>query len=411
MMDIHPKILSSIRKLDHWIDGNGWPGWDPYDIKGKRWVIKLASKSNQSLLFKYLRETAYEKFYCFPQSSRRLLHIKPDINPKAMGLFASGYLDLYKLTGEKDFLIKSEYCITWLLENAVYHKGGMGWGYPFDWQSTEFIPRGTPNGIVTTMAGKAILEYFEFTGDEKYLKICTDICQFLLSLPTDTINNKLLCFSYTPLFINHVHNLNLFIAEYLLRIGKLINKPEWEELAIMAVNYTISAQNNDGSFDYNGPPEKPMHFIDHYHTGFVLRNLHSIWGLTHKDYVFTALQRCYNHYMQNFFHDEVIPKVKPDQLYRIDIHSCSESILCLSELSEVFPESLIKAGKVLDWTISNLQDPAGYFYYGYLRSRLTGIVFKSKIPYMRWGQAWMLKAICKYLEMTKQNHPISFNDR
>jgi rhamnogalacturonyl hydrolase YesR len=179
----------------------------------------------------------------------------------------------------------------------------------------------------------------------------------------------------------------------------------------MAVNYTISAQNNDGSFDYNGPPEKPMHFIDHYHTGFVLRNLHSIWGLTHKDYVFTALQRCYNHYMQNFFHDEVIPKLKPDQLYRIDIHSCSESILCLSELSEVFPESLIKAGKVLDWTISNLQDPAGYFYYGYLRSRLTGIVFKSKIPYMRWGQAWMLKAICKYLEMTKQNHPISFNDR
>ncbi len=221
-------ILHSLNKLDHWIKENGWSGWDPYDIKGKSWVIKLASRSNQNLFYKYILEIIYEIFYSFPQSSRRLLHIRPDLNPKAMGLLASGYLDLYKLTGEHNFLTNSEFCIKWLIENASYHKDGIGWGYPFDWQSTEFIPKGTPNGIVSTIVGKAILEYFEFTGDEKYLQICTDICRFLVSLPTDTVNNELLCFSYTPLFINHVHNLNLFIAEYLLRISKLINKSEWE---------------------------------------------------------------------------------------------------------------------------------------------------------------------------------------
>jgi hypothetical protein len=180
-----------------------------------------------------------------------------------------------------------------------------------------------------------------------------------------------------------------------LGVSKLINKPEWEELAMKAVNYTISAQNEDGSFDYNGPPEKPLNFVDHYHTGFILRMLLSIWKLTHKEYVY----------------NEIIPKLKPDRLYRIDIHSCSESILCLSELSVTFPDSSIKAGKILEWTIQNLQDHQGYFYYGYLKNRFTGIVFKSKIPYIRWGQAWMLRAISKFLITTQHNHPLSFNDR
>jgi len=349
-----------------------------------------------------LREIIYEIFYCFPQFSRKLLHIQPDVNPKAMSLFASGYLDLYKITGNEKSLLKSEYCINWLIKNASHKNEGTGWGYPFDWQSTEFIPRGIPNGIVTSAAGTAILEYYEFTHDEKYLKICIDICRFLISLPTDTINNNLLCFSYTPLFINHVHNLNLFVAEYLLRISKLINHPEWEKLAMMAVNYTLSAQNTDGSFDYNGPPEKPMNLIDHYHTGFVLRMLHSIWKLTQKDHIYHALKRCYEHYIQKFFHNDIIPKLKPDKLYRIDIHSCSESIICLSELSDIFPESLERAGKIIEWTIRNLQDQEGYFYYGFLKSRLTGIVFKSKIPYIRWGQAWMLRAMSKFLMKTKQ---------
>lgn len=411
MAETFPTIFHSMKKIDSWIDRNGWAGWDPYDIKGKEWVIKLTSKSNHNLIYSYLREIIYELFYTFPISSRKLLRIQPDLNPKAMGLFASGYLDLYKLTGDNIFLTKSEYCIKWLLDNASYLKNGIGWGYPFDWQSNGFIPKGTPNGIVTTTVGKALLEYFKFKGDEKYLKICTDICRFLVSLPADIFDERLLCFSYTPLFINHVHNLNLFVAEYLLSISRLINKPEWEELAMMAVDYTISAQNPDGSFDYNGPPEKQMNFFDHYHTGFVLRMLYSIWVQTRKEEVYNALKRCYDHYIQNFFYKEIIPKLRPDKLYRIDIHSCSESILCLTELSDIFPGSMEKAGKILDWTINNLQDPEGYFYYGYLKSRFTAIIFKSKIPYIRWGQAWMLRAISKFLITMQNTHSKTIHDK
>lgn len=409
-MEINPSILGSVKRLDLWIEKNGWAGWDPYDIKGKSWVIKLAYDAKTSFFNKYLLELIYEIFYYFPCSSRKVMHIQPGINAKAMGLFASGYLDLFKLTGENNFLEKTRYCIEWLLKNASNYKNGIGWGYPFDWQSNDLVPKGTPNGIVSTVAGKAMLDYYEFSGDEKYLKICTDICRFLVSLPTDIINDNQLCFAYTPLFLNHIHNLNLFIAEYLIRVSKLINKPEWEYMAMKAINYTISDQNDDGSFDYNGPPEKHMNFIDHYHTGFILRMLHSIWIQTKNENVHSALNLCYDHYTSNFFHDKFIPKLKPDKIYRIDIHSCSESIFCLSELSKTFPDSIIKAGKILDWTINNLQDPEGYFYYGFIRSRITGIVFKSKIPYIRWGQAWMLRAMSKYLICSEQNNTHASDD-
>jgi hypothetical protein len=87
----------------------------------------------------------------------------------------------------------------------------------------------------------------------------------------------------------------------------------------------------------------------------------------------------------------------PHRKYRIDIHSCAESINCLSELSETFPEGLVLAERILDWTIINLRSKEGYFYYGILKSRFTDKPFKSKIAYLRWGQAWMLKALSSFL--------------
>jgi hypothetical protein len=69
----------------------------------------------------------------------------------------------------------------------------------------------------------------------------------------------------------------------------------------------------------------------------------------------------------------------------------------------MFPEAIQKAENVLNWSIKDLQDNKGYFYYGILKSRLTGIRFRSKIPYIRWGQAWMLRAISRYLLIRKQS--------
>ncbi len=139
------------------------------------------------------------------------------VNAKAMGLFATSFLSYYTITKNEDYLLKAEECINWLITNRIETNDGIGWGYPFDWQSTKKIPAYTPNGIVTTAAGEAFWEFYKFTNDSTYLDYCIQIAGFLNSLPIDKINNAI-CFSYTPVFTNHVHNLNLFVAEFLLKI-------------------------------------------------------------------------------------------------------------------------------------------------------------------------------------------------
>lgn len=404
MGEIPSEILKCVLKLDSWITQNGWKGYDPYDIKAVPWVLNLTEKGNNSRFWALFRELVFEFFYTFPLFSRNLLRINRDINPKAMGLFSTGYLDLYKITDDKAFLEKSLYCLDWLMNSKIKINGGSGWGYPFEWQSGQRIPRNTPNGIVTTAVGDAFWNFYQYTNDKKYLDECTRICRFLVSLPVDKIDAERICFSYTPVFMNHVHNLNLFVAEFLIKTGMKVNNSDWIKSGKRAVNYTVSSQLEDGLFDYNGPPEPAQKHYDNYHTGFVLRMLHSICQLIEREDVKLALKKSYNNYISNFFDGETIPKLTPQKKYRIDIHSCAESILCLSTLSDIFPEAIQRAGKILNWSIKNLQDNSGYFYYGILKSRLTGLKFRSTIPYLRWGQAWMLRAISRYLLIMKQSH-------
>ncbi len=388
--------VESIIKLKSWLNKNGYAGFDPYDVKAHPLLLKITEKSADSRTYTVLRELMFEWIYTFPRLARKLLGIKPEINAKAMGLFASSYLTLYQITKEEANLEKAGECIEWLIQNKVETGQGIGWGYPFDWQSTQLVPAFTPNGIVTTAAGDAFWKYYKQTNDSKYLEYCKQIAGFLNALPLDQ-TPKGICFSYTPLFKNHVHNLNLFVAEFLIRVGLETENRKWIDLGNSAVDYTITSQNTDGSFDYNGPPEKPQNFVDNYHTGFVLRMLHSIWKMTSRKDVFLALKKGYHHYRDNFFENGEVPKFLPDRKYRIDIHSSAESINCLSELSITFDDSLDLAERVLNWTTSHMQSKKGYFYYAILKSRFIFVPFTSKIPYIRWGQAWMLKAISNYL--------------
>ena len=51
--------------------------------------------------------------------------------------------------------------------------------------------------------------------------------------------------------------------------------------------------------------------------------------------------------------------------------------------------------KTFEWTIENMQDERGFFYFQKNRT------FTSRIPYMRWSQAWMFYAMTFYLKSNK----------
>jgi hypothetical protein len=398
-------IEESIVLLDGWVEKNGWNGYDPYDIKGN---------PNYRLLYRYLSESGSptikiikiaienSEVIC-PLLMRKIFRVQKQVNPKGMGLFARAYIDLYKSTNVKKYQDKAKHIFDWLRENPSKGYSGLCWGYPFDWQSYHFLPKATPSSVVSACIGDAFFGYYRVFRNRRYLDICQRICNFFINdLNVDYISKDKICFSYTPIDKHHVHNANLFAAEFLIRIGNEIGSKKYIDLGKKALNYTLCEQNQDGSFYYFGSQdetlynlsEEELRRIDHYHTGFVLRSLSSIYKTIQDKNLFYRIQKCYRHYSQNLFENKTIPKFTPDSKYPINIHSCAEAILCMSTLCDLFPDALEHAQNVFLWTKSNMQNKEGWFIYMIINMK--GIKWKVRIPYIRWGQAWMLRALSQY---------------
>jgi hypothetical protein len=105
-----------------------------------------------------------------------------------------------------------------------------------------------------------------------------------------------------------------------------------------------------------------------------------------------ALQRGYEFWRERFFLADGWPKYYHDSLYPADAHAAATAIITLLELQGLDRSALPLAEKIATWTIRNLRDRRGFFYYQRRR------FFTIHTPYMRWTQAWMLYALARLLE-------------
>lgn len=383
-------LEKAINELDAWVTNHGWAGYDPYDIRGQDWFVNLFGK--QTWLHRKFRGLLFLIEHNMPPMSlRKILNVKKEINAKGMGLLATAYLCLSSTSGRRDYVLRAEQILDWLKQNSSHGYPGISWGYPFHWQSRIMIPRGTPSVVVTGIVGDAWLDHFKITGSGSSLGIAHLIAEFLLNgLNRHEKCGNQLCFSYTPMDHFKVHNANLFGAAFLSRLGIVTNHDLYIDVAMKAVRYTLSEQNEDGSFNYWSA--EPSSIIDHYHTGFILRHLHTIYKMTNESVILKSLHQGYSFYLKNFFTPSGIPKFTPTSLYPINIHSCSEAILTLSQLGNDYG-GFDKVEAVLDFTISKMRSKKGY-YIAEIRNRF-GIKQKIEVPYMRWAQCWMFLALAR----------------
>ena len=80
-----------------------------------------------------------------------------------------------------------------------------------------------------------------------------------------------------------------------------------------------------------------------------------------------------------------------DRRYPIDIHCVAQSIITPIVLRHLCADNIGLSETVFRWTMDNMWDPRGFFYYRVLRF---GTIRTS---YMRWSQAWMLLAMATLL--------------
>jgi len=325
--------------------------------------------------------------------------VKKATNAKAMALFARGYFNLYRCFKEEMYLGKALACLNWLEENYCRGYSGYCWGYPFDWWSGGGVlfPKGTPSGVVSSIAGHAFLDGFDVLGEEKYLKVAEGVCSFVVNDLNRALSNGNICFSYTPLDDYEVHNANLWCASLLCRVAFHTKNHLFEKLATNAVKFTVGDQREDGAWYYwnikyaKQKGIKNESTIDNYHTGFLIECLIDCDKYVSSLDVKENFEKAAEFYVNNFVEKGGAAKLRPKKSYPVGVHGCAQTIITLTKLSEINNQYLDVGKKVALWTIRNMQDEAGFFYYRLYRWRA------DRTPYIRWGEAWMLKALSDIL--------------
>lgn len=389
------RVVESFLKLKRYCESEEYKGWDPYDGLNSRVFNALPFKK-----WNVARLIWIQGFKRSPINFRKLLLVPKQHNSKGLALFLSGYCNLYSVAkkGDESFgsIIDVEQRIRFiadlLIERSNTNYSGACWGYNFPWQArlSFLFPKETPTIVATSFCVDGLLKAYEITKDERYLKSAKSATKFVVNDLNRTVLKKGFLFSYSPLKGNDtVINASLLGAKILSQVYQYTKYEEHKELATETIKACCNLQSNDGSWVYGLMPVQS--WIDSFHTGYnldAIQTYQDITGdLTFNDNIKLGLK----YYLQTFFLDDGTPKYYHNKIYPIDIHCPGQLLVTLSK-TKSFTQNEALAEKVIQWTVNNMQDSKGYFYYQLKKG------VSSKISYMRWSNAFMFNAISNYLK-------------
>ncbi|MBQ0088945.1 MAG: glycoside hydrolase family 88 protein [Prevotellaceae bacterium] len=413
-------VEESFHKLRAYCEAENYKGWDPYD--------GLNSKVFQSLpILKYsalCRLIMIQTFKRCPINLRKLFLVPKEHNAKGVGLFLQGYCNLYRnlspnppskegsMESREEILGRIRYLADLLIEmrsDKILHNHyhGACWGYNFDWQARRLFlfPKYTPTVVATSFCATALFEAYEILKSninglslkaidiEKYKEVALSSAEFVLQdlhryYPDSNDKSKFL-FSYSPLQGNDtVYNASLLGSRLLSYCYKYSGKEEYKEVARQSVLACCEGQEKDGSWVYGLLPVQS--WKDSFHTGYNLDGLIAYEEFTGDTSFHENIERGFKYYTENFFDKDGVPKYYHNKKYPIDIHCPGQLFVTLARLHK-YAEYRDLANKVMDWTICNMQDRKGYFYYQLKKG------ISSKISYMRWSNAFMFCAMTYFL--------------
>ena len=377
-------ILASLKKVEKWVEDHDYKGYDPAD--GLTSYLRSLTFGNL-FLDRLLQQLVWRS----PINIRPLVGVKPLDSCIGRGYMAWGYLTMLKVTGNESYKEKAVSCLEWLKNNKAPEFVHYSWGKMFD-----FASRGGRQGkyepitVWTSLIGQAFLDAYEITDNDQYLDIASSICEWILEIPRNQTDSGL-CLNYTPSGDGNctIHNQNMLGAAMLARTAKFNGNPEYLKVAQEAITYTCTRQLADGSWYYGEEPT--YHWIDNFHTGYNLDALKCYIENTGDIDYEDNLRRGFRFYKEHFFEKSGRPRYYHNRTYPVDSQCVSQAIETLANFSDYDTSSLELGLRVAKWTIGNMQDRTGYFYF--MRYPLMTL----KVPMIHWAQATTYKALALLL--------------
>ncbi|MDC6385471.1 delta-aminolevulinic acid dehydratase [Flagellimonas taeanensis] len=385
-------VTESFNGLKEYCEAENYMGWDPYDGLNS-WVIQRTFLGKSS----YFRLAWIQLFKRSPFNFRKIFGVKKGYNPKGIGLFVIAYCNMAKLyPDKKEFRDKVEFLADKLVELRSNGYSGACWGYNFDWQARAFYqPKGTPTVVATSFVVESLFMAFDLIGKLEYKDVALSSAKFVLkdlNRTYDESNNYTL--SYSALDNTQVFNAGLLGAKLLALCYRYGGKEENIKEAKRICAYVCNKQNDDGSWAYSTLPYHQ--WVDSFHTGFNLECLYAYTKISGDNTFQENIDKGLKYYLDNFFMADGRAKYYNNKVYPIDIHSPAQLTVTLCKMNLAY-ENIELVDRVLKWTIDNMQDGEGFFYYQKKKN------ISSKIPYMRWAQSWMLYAMSFYIKNQGNN--------
>jgi rhamnogalacturonyl hydrolase YesR len=390
MKELSPVILSSLKKVEKWVEDHDYKGYEPFD--GLSSVFRPLTFGNllmNRLLLQLIRQS--------PINLRPLFGVKPLDSTIGRGYMAWGYCYMYKLTGDPAYNTKTASCLEWLMENKSPGYDEYAWGKHFDFASRGGLYKAfEPILIWTALIGHAVLEAYEVFGNSEYLEVSDSICRWIAKLPRNQ-DPPGFCLGYHNHDTNAtIHNSNMMGAAVLARTARHTGNREYLTLAKEAMRFSCTRQLPNGAWLYGEDPKN--HWIDNFHTGYNLDGLKCYIDYSGDMEYEDILKKGLKFYKENFFEDNGRPKYYHNRTYPIDSQCASQGIDTLANFADLDEETLELAEKVALWTINKMQDREGFFYY---RKYPMGI--KARAPMLHWAQATTYKALALLMLKTNSN--------
>jgi hypothetical protein len=260
-------------------------------------------------------------------------------------------------------------------------------------------------GMVDIIGTEAIARFFlllnKIKPDSENEEICLNVRDFFLK-ELMTKNSGVTFFRYKPNTKLHqwCYNASILCAIYIEKSGSCFLKEDSNEKAADAIRDIIDKQKPEGewgySFDFETKFERTQ--ID-FHQGFILDALLEYMEINGfvEPYI-SSYKKGLEFYHEKQFHPNGQGIYRHPKKWPVNIHNQAQGIITFSRAAKAgFGEQYLDfAQTIAEWTIKNMQDKDGHFYY------LKYPLFTNKIPYIRWSDAAMAYALAVFLEIRDQ---------
>jgi hypothetical protein len=376
------RVRESVHCLEAWIRNQDYAGYEPFDLVNSPYIGQWSRKFPFSALIRqYGRRFAGLRI-------RKLLRVPVSKNCKALGLAMSGYCDLARC-GE-DWEKETKYLKSELRRLRSPGEREFCWGYDWDaisLRAGNVMPAFSPNAVTTFFCADALLSMGHLYGDDEAVEMAQSAGRFFATRLNRSVNTKgELCFSYTPGDQTRIYNSTALVSAFLARLAQQTGIDEYLSLAKRSLQYVANQQLPEGGWFYGASWRQK--WIDAFHTAYNLDCLLEYQRLTGDLGFDDTIRRGYAYYERTFFPRRA-PVYYHDRLFPVDIHCCSQAIITFCNFTSQDKTARARATDAAEWTLDNMQSSDGAFFYQ--RHRL----WTNRMPYMRWSQSWMFKALAR----------------